>query len=176
MFNKIKLIINRIIGALEKSKFVKCGGDVKYSPLNSVFSFETISIGSRVFIGPYAYFRSTHGVIEIGSNVMFGPSVYILGGDHIYDRCGEYMIDVKKGRDHCDSPVVIEDDTWIGARATILSGVRVGVGSIVAAGCLVTRDVPPYEIHGGVPNRKIGERFTAEEIDRHHQMLAKKHA
>jgi len=107
---------------------------------------------------------------------MFGPSVYILGGDHIFDRCGEYMIDVKKDANHSDRPVSIEDDTWLGARSTVLSGVTIHEGAVIAAGCLVSRDVPAYEIHGGVPNRKIGERFSASTLETHRREIKKKNA
>jgi acetyltransferase-like isoleucine patch superfamily enzyme len=66
-----------------------------------------------------------------------------------------------KGR----APTVIEDDVWIGIRATILRGVRVGTGAIVGAHALVTKDVPPYAIVGGVPARIIGYRFPQETIE-----------
>ena len=56
------------------------------------------------------------------------------------------------------------NDVWVGARATVLSGVSVGNGAVLAAGSVVTRDVPPYSIMGGVPAREIGKRFTAEVI------------
>jgi acetyltransferase-like isoleucine patch superfamily enzyme len=76
------------------------------------------------------------------------------------------------GRDNL-KPTAIEDDAWIGCGAILMSGVRVGRGAIVAAGAVVTRDIPPYEIHGGVPARKIGERFSSP-ADRevHDKMLA----
>jgi maltose O-acetyltransferase len=56
------------------------------------------------------------------------------------------------------APVVIEDFAWLGSRAMVLPGVTVGKGAVVAAGAVVTRDVPPYAIVGGVPARVIGER------------------
>ena len=70
-------------------------------------------------------------------------------------------------------PTSIGADAWIGCGAILMAGVRVGRGAIVAAGAVVTKDVPPYEIHGGVPARKISERFP-EPTDRqaHERMLA----
>ena len=61
-------------------------------------------------------------------------------------------------------PIIIENDVWIGYRVTILSGIRIGNGAIVAAGSVVTRDVPPYSIVGGVPARIIRYRFNQEII------------
>ena len=96
--------------------------------------------------------------VELGPYVMLSPYVSIVGGDHAYDKPGVPMVfsgvaEVPR--------TVIEADVWIGCGATIMCGVRVGRGAIVAAGAVVTKDVPPYEIHGGIPARKIGERFAA---------------
>lgn len=67
--------------------------------------------------------------------------------------------------------VVIEDDVWIGFGAIILSGVRIGRGSIVAAGAVVTKDVPPYSIVVPQQARVLRARFTPEEIERHEEKL-----
>ena len=101
---------------------------------------------------------------------MLGPRVSVVGGDHVFDQPGTPII--FSGR-----PVLkqttIEADAWIGCGAILMAGVRIGRGAIVAAGAVVTKDVPPYEIHGGVPARKISERFP-EPADRlaHERMLA----
>lgn len=67
--------------------------------------------------------------------------------------------------------MVVEDGCWIGANVTILKGVTIGRGSVVAAGAVVTRSCPPYSIIGGVPARVIKPRFTAEEIAKHESLL-----
>ena len=67
--------------------------------------------------------------------------------------------------------MVVEDGCWIGANVTILKGVTIGRGSVVAAGAVVTRSCPPYSIVGGVPARVIKPRFTAEEIEEHESLL-----
>ena len=58
-----------------------------------------------------------------------------------------------------DQPVVIEDDVWVGANVTILKGVTIGHGSVVAAGAVVTKSCPPYSIIGGVPAKVLRKRF-----------------
>lgn len=60
---------------------------------------------------------------------------------------------------------IIGNDVWIGARAMILSGVKIGDGAVIAAGAVVTKDVEPYTIVGGVPAKPIRKRFTDEQID-----------
>lgn len=100
---------------------------------------------------------------------MFGPDVAITGSDHRYDIAGTPMI--FSGRPPL-RPTTIEADVWVGRGATIMAGVRVGRGAIIAAGAIVTKDVPAYEIFGGVPARKIGERFPPGELrDRHDRVL-----
>jgi acetyltransferase-like isoleucine patch superfamily enzyme len=95
--------------------------------------------------------------IEIHDFVRVGPNCYITDHDHgmDLDRSVTEQPLVSK-------PVVIERDAWIGAGVTILKGVRIGEQAVIAAGAVVTKDVPAREIHGGVPAKKIGERGAAE--------------
>ena len=70
-----------------------------------------------------------------------------------------------------DVPVIIEDDVWAGANVTILKGVTIGRGSILAAGAVVTKSCPPYSIIGGVPAKILKYRLTIEEILEHERIL-----
>lgn len=108
--------------------------------------------------------------VELGPYALIAPEVAIVGGDHVFDVPGVPILFA--GRPPLRR-TVIEADAWIGRRAILMAGVRIGRGAIVGAGAVVTRDVPPYEIHGGVPARKIGERFTQPaDRARHDAMLA----
>lgn len=89
------------------------------------------------------------GPLRIGDNVSVSPEVTILTAFHRMDD-PTFRVETR--------PVVIEDYAWIGTRATILAGVTLGRGSVVAAGAVVTRDVAPLEIVGGIPARPIGTR------------------
>ena len=102
---------------------------------------------------------------------MFGPNVTVMGGDHNYSQIGRYMFDVKDKSPLDDLPVIISNDVWLGAGCTILKGVTIGEGAIVAAGALVLKDVPPFSIVGGVPSKVIKERFTKNELIKHKEML-----
>lgn len=66
-----------------------------------------------------------------------------------------------------DQPVIIENDVWVGTWAIILKGVCIGRGSIIAAGAVVTKNVSPYSVMGGVPAKLIKRRWSLEEIKRH---------
>ena len=109
--------------------------------------------------------------VEIGAYTMLGPRVFIIGDDHNFDVPGvpSYFAGRPERR-----KTTIGRDAWIGARAIIMSGVTIGRGSIIAAGSVVTKDIPPYEIHAGVPAKKIRDRFKNDQ-DRiaHDQMLDK---
>ena len=70
-----------------------------------------------------------------------------------------------------DLPVVIESDVWLGANVTILKGVTIGRGSVIAAGAVVNRNVPPYSISGGIPAHTLRFRFTRDQIMEHERLL-----
>ncbi len=109
---------------------------------------------NRVAIGTHSRINrdcclDVRGGITIGENVSVSPEVAILTAAHsVVDPL--FRVEMQ--------PVVIEDHVWIGTRATILGGVTLGRGSVVAAGAVVTRDVPPFTIVGGVPARPVGRR------------------
>lgn len=127
----------------------------------------TLSLGSHSFIGPRCWLAVDD--LTIGNFCMLAGRVAIVGGDHRFDVVGTPSI--LSGRD-VSHPVVIEDDVWIGHNATIMHGVRIGEGAIVAAASVVTRDVEPYTIVGGVPAKSIRMRFPSEDIEIHRLALA----
>jgi acetyltransferase-like isoleucine patch superfamily enzyme len=114
---------------------------------------------------------ATESRITIGNKVLFGPGVTIIGGDHRASDVGRFIYDVLDKKEDDDKDVVIEDDVWVGTNVTILKGVHVGRGAVVAAGAVVTKDVEPYSIVGGVPARRLSCRFSPEEIEQHEAVL-----
>lgn len=160
----------------DKQKFSKCGKNLVFSPENSDFIYSHIFIGEDVHIGPRACFMSSIANIYIGNKVVFGPNVTIRGGNHIFDIPGKFIHDFTDNdkRTQDDADVIIEDDVWVGTNVTILKGVTLGRGCIVAAGAVVTKSVPPYVIAGGVPAKYIGLRFKRiEDLILHEQTLFK---
>jgi len=153
--------------------FKKHGRNVKFHPINSTFLYKTISIGDNVYIGHGASFIAAISYISIGSNVMFGPNVTIRGGNHSSHIIGKlltsYSNSDKLSSD--DEPVIISDDVWVGTGVIILKGVKIGRGSIIAAGSVVTKSVPSYSIVAGVPGKVIKMRFSEDEIKEHERIL-----
>lgn len=133
------------------------------------YTFENIEVGDDVSIGTGAIRIATKSRIIIESKVMFGPNVMVIGGDHNTSIVGRFMYDVKEKRPEDDQDVIIEDDVWVGAGAIILKGVRLGRGSIVAAGAVVNKEVLPYTVVGGIPAKIISMRFGEIETILEHE-------
>ncbi len=161
-------------GDFKTGDMAACGDDVVFEKGVMVFHPENIYIGSNVYIGHQTilkgyYKNSMHigdntwigqmcffhsaGGIRIGEHVGIGPRVSILTSQH---RPAEREVPVMSG-DLEFGEVVISDGCDIGTGAIILPGVTIGEGAIIAAGAVVNRNVPAYEIWGGIPAKKISE-------------------
>jgi len=145
-------------------RWVKAGRRVRvqwsvriWAPHRCVQIGDGSAIGSRCLIATD---------VLIGRDVMFAAEVGVVGRDaHKYQHVGVSMIRAPRGDRLL---TVIEDDVWIGFRAIVLSGVRIGTGAIVAAGSVVTRDVPSFAIVAGVPARAVGWRFADTKVRNEH--------
>jgi acetyltransferase-like isoleucine patch superfamily enzyme len=155
---------------------IKCRALIRYYRLSAADATAYIAYGSDIardlvagaysYVGPGAIIGPK---VSIGAYTMLGPQVICAGDDHRYEVAG--VPTIFAGRPAL-RPTVIGRDVWIGARAIILAGVEIGDGAIVASGAVVTKSIPPCEIHGGVPNRRIKDRFaTIEEREQHVQYL-----
>ncbi len=164
-------LVRRFFSFFYKNRFVSCGENLIFAPLSSSISYNKVSIGSDVFIGPRAWFRASHGRILIGNQVMFGPGVSILSGNHRFNDVGKSMRFLKKADDWEEQDIIIEDEVWIGANVVILDGVKIGRGAIVGAGSIVTKSIEPYTVSAGNPCKFIKYRFTKEEISLHEKGL-----
>lgn len=157
-----------------KRSMKHCGKGVYLRPMSSdIKGLGNLSIGDGTSIPKGSTFYCTEAPLTIGKKVIFGPHPTIITGDHRIDIIGKYIIDVtvEEKLPENDAPVVIEDDVWCGANVTILKGVTIGRGSVVAAGAVVTSSFPPYSIIGGVPAKLIKMRFSKEEIHKHEMRL-----
>lgn len=183
MNHKMKIYISKIIYRVinkisslytlyQTSQFAECGKNVCVGK-HCDFIPSHIHIGNHVHIGAHASFMASIAHIYIRDHVMFGPHVTIRGGDHRIDIIGRNMIDVKECEKlpENDADVVIEEDCWIGCNVTILKGVTIGRGCVVAAGAVVTKSCAPYSIVAGIPGRVLHSRFSLVEILAHETKL-----
>jgi acetyltransferase-like isoleucine patch superfamily enzyme len=133
-----------------RNTVIECTGNIRYMG-------EGLVIGNNVGIAQNCFIQ-VRGKVTIGSNVMFGPNVSIFSENHGFEDLDTPMISQPTIR----QAVVIEDDVWLGTRSVILSGVKIGKGSIIAAGALVNKDIPPYSVVAGVPAKVIKSRLFQE--------------
>lgn len=111
-----------------------------------------VTLGSNSGIGSYCELR---GNITIGDNVLMASDVVIYTVSHSFIDKNRLIIE--QG-DMEEKPVIIHDDVWIARRVMIMPGVTIHRGAVIAAGAVVTKDVPPYALVGGVPARVIKYR------------------
>lgn len=144
----------KIRNGIAKQFIAYCGSNVNLQK-GAEFS-RKLKIGDNSSIGINCLVQ---GVVVIGSNVMMGPEVYIYTQNHCHERTEVPMIE--QGYEK-EKPVFIGDDVWIGSRATILPGVRIGTGSIIGASAVVTKDVPDYSVVAGNPARVVKSRVWSD--------------
>lgn len=125
----------------------------------------------KVFIGKYTYGEinvlsyNDHNILKIGNYCSIGPEVaFLLSADHNINCISSYPFKVKVLNEELEGlskgDIIVDDDVWIGYGSIIMSGVHIGQGAIIAAGSVVTKNIPPYAIVGGVPSKIIRYRFN----------------
>ena len=128
-----------------------------------------VIIGNHVYIGPNCNIR---GNIHIGSHFLCADNVCFAGNDHVFNKVG---FPINESGTPKALTTLIGVDVWIGRNVTIMRGVVIGDCSIVAAGSVITKDVEPFSIIGGVPGRLIKKRFSNDEERRVHLTLINKY-
>ena len=155
-----------------KSRFLVVGEDLHIGSGTRIWAPKEIVIGNCVYIGKQVHIEAN---CRIGSYCLIANRVAIVGRhDHDFSAVGfpvrlaPWVGSKRFPSPHIDEEAVIEDDVWLGYGTVVLTGVTVGRGSVVAAGSVVTRDIPPYSIAAGVPAKVIGQRFDdPDTIARH---------
>lgn len=129
----------------------------------TTFAKKHIRIGSNVQFGQDCHIDTN---ADIGNDVLIAGRVcFIERYGHSY---GEPCVTIWNSKAGDEEKIIIEDDVWVGDGALVLSGVKIGKGAIVAARSVVTEDIPPCEIWGGIPAKRIKDRFgTMEEKKMH---------
>lgn len=139
-----------------------------------VFKDRDFNIGDHSYGNPRIFFENSEAKLSVGKFCSIAEGVNIfLGGNHRVDWVSTYPFnklkdvfpEAKKIKGHPETKgsVIIENDVWIGFEATIMSGVKIGNGAVIAAGALVTKNVGDYEIWGGNPAKIIGNRFEEKQ-------------
>ncbi|MCI6767835.1 MULTISPECIES: DapH/DapD/GlmU-related protein [Porcincola] len=159
---------------VRKKKYQRCwrkgNQDNNTLPLN-YFDLKAVKVGRYTYGGLNVYNYNVGQTLTIGSFCSIASDVmFILNADHPINNMSTFPfhVDVLKDKHYeatSKGDIIVDDDVWIGFRSTIMSGVHIGQGAVVAAGAVVTKDVPPYAIVGGVPAKIIKYRFSPEVIE-----------
>lgn len=136
----------------------------------NIFDDSTVRVGNGTYGGICVFNDVPTCSLIIGNYCSIAANVvFLLGHDHRVDCLSTFPYKAKVLHEQMSEAIskgniIIDDDVWIGYGATIISGVHIGQGAVVAAGAVVTKDVPPYAIVGGVPAKVIKYRFSPELI------------
>ncbi len=157
----VKLLVNPLKHKKGKHSLIRRRTRMDVLPFNNfvlgddstIEDFSTVNNGvGDVYIGNRTRIGLGNvliGPVNIGDDVMFAQNVVLSGLNHGYED-----IDIPPSLQKVNTkPIVVEDQVWIGANAVVTAGVTIGKHSIIAAGCVVVKDVPPYSIIGGNPGR-----------------------
>ncbi len=148
---------------IEKKNLViiKNNAEIKDYVIIRTFTNQVV-IGEYTQINPFTVIYGGSGV-TIGNNVMIAPHCMIAAGDHDFKQI---VLPIRFAGNLTKGPIIIEDNVWIGANCTITDGVTIGKDAVIAANSVVTKDVKPYDIVGGVPARFIANRLEMNGIDK----------
>lgn len=156
-----------------KSSFLSYGRDLHVGKGTRLWAPKRLTIGDCVYIGKQVHIEAN---CRIGNYCLIANRVAIVGRhDHNFSAVGfpvrfsPWVGSKRFPSQYADEDAVIEDDVWLGYGTIVLTGVTVGRGSVVAAGSVVTRDIPPYSIAAGVPAKVIGQRFADQDTIAWHE-------
>lgn len=143
-----------------------------FTNIKNIFPLDHVKVGKGTYGGIKVIDYGGKSILTIGNYCSIAEEVtFILSGEHPMDRLSTFPFEVyyckkKENIAGTNGDIVLEDDVWIGYGATILSGVRIGQGAVIASGAIVSKDVEPYSIVGGVPAKCIKYRFSKEIRDK----------
>lgn len=130
-----------------------------------------VKVGNHTYGNLYVHISNTEKKLTIGNYCSIAENVcFVLNSDHPLHSISTFpfktvVLGFSNNEAVSKGDIIVDDDVWIGYGATIMSGVHIGQGAVVAAGAVVTKDVPPYAIVGGVPAKVIKYRFEPEMIE-----------
>ncbi|MDX2216550.1 MAG: acyltransferase [Oculatellaceae cyanobacterium bins.114] len=158
--NGVRLLRGDRLDSQGKNSCIRLGNHVQFAyGVGIKVSRENcvIEIGDRTSIGPYVVIHGP-GNIKIGQDCLIAAHTGIYASNHQFADPDRKIRDQGLSR----KGIVIEDDCWLGHKVSVLDGVTIGKGSVIGAGAVVTKDIPPYSIAVGVPAKVIGQRRQSD--------------
>ena len=167
MWNSIK---NRIRHYMTRRKWRKDNAH-NGTYMGGYFNIKTVSVGKETYGLINIINHNEKNRLIIGNYCSIAPDVvFVLSGEHPLNHISTFpfkthTIKCQKYEAESNGDIIVEDDVWIGTGAKIMSGVHIHQGAVIAAGAVVTKDVCPYEVVGGVPAKLLKKRFNQNIID-----------
>lgn len=137
----------------------------------NIFDLDQVSVGKASYGELNIVSFGNNNKLQIGNFVSIAQNVtWLLDVEHYIDHISTYPFKVSylqlcEYEAYGKGDIIVGDDVWIGYGATVLSGVHIGQGAVIAAGAVVTKDIPPYAVAAGVPARVVKYRFNEEFIE-----------
>ena len=142
------------LSAGQESALIKIGARCLISPFAILMTYGgSIELGDDCSVNPFSVLYG-HGGLKIGNSVRIASGSVLIPANHNFEN-PHLPINTQSVTSH---GITVEDDVWIAANVTVLDGVRIGRGSVIAAGAVVSKDIEPYSVVGGVPARLIKKR------------------
>ena len=173
IFKSFKKRLKRIFGLEVHLPYVS--QDAYIGSNFKVYNKENIILMHNTSIGDNAIILNKYARFIMHKESFTSANLVVVTGDHP-QIIGKFQKQVSKINDHLDiskydKDVVVDEDVWIGINVTLLSGVHIGRGCVIAAGAVVSKDIPPYSIAGGVPAKFLKFKWTIDEIIAHEANL-----
>jgi len=168
----IKLLLRRFFYLRSFLKFKSFGSNILLSRGGSIIRPEEIIFGNNIFIARGFYISARN--LKFGNNIMIGPNLVLECDNHSYSIIGKLMFDVRDTR--LIGSVTIEDDVWIGANVTILPNTIIREGTVIGAGSIITKSLPPFSICLGIPCHPIKTRFSKSDLELHLQKVSSRYS
>ena len=152
--------------------FGSIGKNVTLTPPFRVGNTHNVFIGDNVGIGPNANISANRARFIVKTNCAIAEGLTVHTGNHARE-VGKFITQItdKNKPEGYDKDIIVEEDVWIGCNVTLLSGIKIGRGSTIAAGAVVSKEIPPYCVAGGVPAKVIKFYWTIDEIINHEKKL-----
>lgn len=160
---------------IKRKSFGYCADNVVITPPIFIGNKRNVFLYDNTSLAANSWISATNAKLVIKSNCSIAEGLTVHTGNHAR-VIGKYVSDITEYDKPAgyDEDVVVENDVWIGCNVTLLSGVHIGRGCTVAAGAVVSKNMPPYCICGGVPARFIKFYWTIEQILEHEAQLYQK--
>ena len=173
----LKSLLQLIKGLCVVTHYPHISPSAVISSSTTIVSSNNIIMGDETSIGPNSRIMNSRAKFIMARYSFSGPELLVITGNHM-PVIGKPLIKVTDSdkdtldvNHEFDKNVVVEEDVWLGARVTLLSGAYVRRGTIVAAGAVVIGKTRPYSIYGGIPAKFIKFRWTIEEILKHESKI-----